>query len=78
MSSWLAVWFLVAIVSTLAVIACLVTLVRHMMILGRTARQLQETLAPLADEISREGGRASDRAASLHVPGRGGPRDDRR
>lgn len=78
MSSWLAVWFLVAIVSTLAVIACLVALVRHVLVLGRTARQLQEAVAPLADEISRQGARASDRAASLQVPSRGGPPDGRR
>lgn len=75
MSSWLAVWFLIAIVSTLAVIACLVALVRHVLVLGRTARQLQEAVAPLADEISREGARASDRAATLQVPGRGGRPD---
>ena len=72
MSTWLVVWFIVAIVSTLAVMACLIALVRHVLVLGRTAREMQEFLQPLADEISREGQRASTRAASLQVPGRGG------
>ena len=70
MSTWLVVWFIVAIVSTAAVIACLVALIRHVLVLGRSARQLQEAVRPLADEIASEGQRASNRAGSLEVPGR--------
>ena len=70
MSTWLVVWFIVAIVSTAAVIATLVALVRHVLILGRSARELQEAVKPLADEIAADGQRASQRASSLQVPGR--------
>ena len=74
MSTWLVVWFVVAIVSTIAVIAFLVALVRHVLVLGRSARRMQEAVAPLADEIARAGQRASDRAASLEPPGVGSRR----
>ena len=73
MSTWLVVWFIVAIVSTVAVIACLVALVRHVMVLGRSARELQDAVKPLADEITAGGDRASSRAASLQIPGRRAP-----
>jgi uncharacterized membrane protein len=73
-ATWLVVWFVVAIVSTVAVIAFLVALVRHLLVLGRAARQMQEAVTPLADEIAREGQRASGRAASLEPPGSSGSR----
>ena len=69
MSTWLVVWFLITIVSTAAVIACLLALVRHMLVLGRTARQMRDAVTPLAEEITREGARASERASSLRPPG---------
>ena len=68
MSTWLVVWLLVAIVSMVAVIACLLALGRHVVILGRTARQMQEAVMPLADEIAQEGARAAGRAGSLRMP----------
>ena len=73
MSTWLVVWFIVAIVSTAAVIACLVALVRHVLVVGRSAKELQEAVKPLADAITADGQRASDRASSLEVPGRPSP-----
>jgi hypothetical protein len=57
-ASWLVVWFVVAIVSTVAVLACLAGLVRHVLVLGRTVRQLQEEIQPIADELAHEGQRA--------------------
>ena len=53
-------WFVVGIVSTVAVLACLIGLLRHLLVLGRTVKQLQDEVRPIADEISRE--RASERA----------------
>ena len=73
MSTWLVVWFIVAIVSTGAVIACLVALVRHVLVVGRSAKELQEAVKPLADAITADGKRASDRASALEVPGRPSP-----
>jgi hypothetical protein len=63
--TWLVVWFVIGIVSTLAVLACLAALMRHLMVLGRTARRMQEELAPVVREISEDGGRASARASEL-------------
>jgi len=69
MSTWLVVWFIVAIVSTLAVVAVLVALIRHALVVGRSARELQEAVKPLADAIAADGRRASERGASLQIPG---------
>jgi hypothetical protein len=73
-ATWLLVWFLVAILSTIAVIACVAAVVRHVMVLGRSARELREAVQPLADEVRAAGRRASERASSLEVPGRPSPR----
>lgn len=68
MSTWIVVWLLIAAVTTVAVIAFLVALGRHALILGRTAARAQEEVAPLADEIAREGTRAAERVQNLKVP----------
>jgi len=61
--TWLVVWFVIGIVTTIAVLAFLIALIRHLLVLGRTARQMQEELSPVVQEISVQGTRASDRAA---------------
>jgi hypothetical protein len=63
--TWLVVWFVTGIVTTIAVLAFLIALIRHLLVLGRTARQMQEELSPVVREISAHGTRASDRAARL-------------
>ena len=68
MDTWLVVWFVIAIVATIAVLAFLVALIRHLLVLGRTARRLQDEVSPIAREISTEGARASDRASRLRPP----------
>ncbi|HEY5905604.1 MAG: hypothetical protein ACAH81_03380 [Actinomycetota bacterium] len=65
MGTWLLVWFVIGIVSTVAVIAFLIALIRHLLVLGRTARRMQDELSPIVQEISSEGARASDRASRL-------------
>jgi hypothetical protein len=72
-NTWIAFWFVIATVTTMALLACAVALVRHVILLGRTARQAQDELQPIADELARQGRRASMRAASLEVPGRKNP-----
>jgi hypothetical protein len=69
-STWILVWFIVAVISTSLVLLCLAGLVRQVILLGRTARQIQDEVQPLMSEVSREGQRASGRASSLQVPGR--------
>jgi len=63
--TWLLVWFVIGIVSTVAVIAFLIALIRHLLVLGRAARRMQDELSPIVQEISSEGARASDRASRL-------------
>lgn len=65
MASWLVVWFVVGIVSTVAILACLLGLVRHLLILGRTVKQLQEELQPIADDLAAEGKRAGKHVAAI-------------
>jgi hypothetical protein len=65
MGPWLVVWFVVGIVSTVAVLACLIGLLRHMLILGRTVRQLQEEVQPIADDLAKERQRASAHVAAI-------------
>jgi len=63
--TWLLVWFVVGIVSTVAVIAFLIALIRHLLVLGRTARRMQDEVSPIVQEISAESVRATDRASRL-------------
>ena len=65
MSTWLVVWLVIAILSTIAVMAFLIALIRHLLVLGRTARRMQDELSPVVQEISAQGMRASDRASRL-------------
>ena len=58
-------WFVVGIVSTVAVLACLIGLLRHMLVLGRTVKQLQEEVQPIADDLARERQRASAHVAAI-------------
>lgn len=68
MSAWLIVWFVIGIVTTIAVIAVLIALGRHALVLGRSAKEFQEQVKPLADEISSGGAKASRKASALKVP----------
>ena len=65
LAPWLVTWFVVAIVSTVAVLACLIGLLRHLLVLGRTVKELQAELQPLTDDLSREGQRASDHVSAI-------------
>jgi hypothetical protein len=65
MGPWLVVWFVVGIVSTVAVLACLIGLLRHLLVLGRTVRQLQEAVQPIADDLAKERQRASAHVAAI-------------
>jgi hypothetical protein len=67
-STWLIWWFVVAIVSTAAVAAVAIALVRHVMVLGRVARRAREELNPVVREISGDAARAGAHAAGLSVP----------
>lgn len=53
MSTWLVVWFVLGLVTTVALIAFFIALGRHGVVLGRSAKQMQEAVKPIADDISR-------------------------
>jgi hypothetical protein len=64
------VWFTLTVVTTVALAAVLVGLVRHVLGLGRTLRRFQEEVTPVADDISAQRNRASSRVARLSGPRR--------
>ena len=65
MASWLVVWFVVGIVSTVAILACLIGLMGHVLILGRTVKQLQDEVRPIADDLAKEQQRASVHVSAI-------------
>lgn len=65
LAPWLVTWFVVCIVSTAAVLACMLGLLRHMLILGRTVKQLQDEVRPITDDMSRERQQASEHLSAI-------------
>jgi hypothetical protein len=65
MDPWLVVWLVVGLLTTVALLAMLGFLVRHVILLGRTAGRMQDELLPIADEVAAASARAADAAASL-------------
>ena len=65
MAPWLVVWLVIGLVSTIAILVCLIGLVRHALILGRSAQAFQRELQPIVDELAREGAKASETSASI-------------
>lgn len=81
MEPWLVVWLVVGLTTTAALLVMVGFLVRHVILLGRTASRMQGELQPIADEFAAASARAAENAASL--PGRAtakrpAPRGDRR
>ena len=70
MNTWILAWFIVAVVSTSLVLLCIAGLAYQVVLIGRTARRLQDEVRPLTEALSREGQRASARASSMQAPGR--------
>jgi hypothetical protein len=66
--SWVFVWLLLGIVTTMVFIVFAVSLGRHAVIIGRTARRFREEVGPLAADVGREGSEAGDRAQRLQLP----------
>jgi hypothetical protein len=71
-TTWILVWFVVALITTVAFVACAIALGRHVLIVGRTAKRFQEEAQPIVDAISQQADRASEHAGSLRAP-RGRP-----
>ena len=72
MGTWLLVWLIVAMLVPLVAIGALVAaLVRHGIVVGRSAQRLQAEVSPIAEDISRETSAQQQRISSLRVPRRG-------
>jgi hypothetical protein len=69
-TAWILVWFVIALVTTIALLAFFAALVRHGILLGRAVARFGEEAGALATDIGRESSRASDRAANLSLGGR--------
>jgi hypothetical protein len=65
MDTWLVVWLVVGLITTGALLVMLGFLVRHVILLGRTAGRMQEELHPIAEELAAAAARAADAAAGL-------------
>ncbi|MBA3363115.1 MAG: hypothetical protein ACR2L4_06980 [Actinomycetota bacterium] len=65
MRPWLVVWLVVGLCTTVALLVMLGFLVRHVILLGRTAGRLQDELQPITEELSAASVRAADTAAGL-------------
>jgi F0F1-type ATP synthase membrane subunit b/b' len=70
MEAWLVVWLVVGLLTTAALLVMLGFLVRHVILLGRTAGRLQDELQPIADELAAASARAADAAANLSGRGK--------
>lgn len=53
MSTWLVAWFVIGVVTTVALIAFFVALARHAVVLGRSAKRMQEETQPIVEDINR-------------------------
>jgi hypothetical protein len=61
------VWLVVALVTTFAVAAVLIGLVRHVIVLGRALGRFQREVSPLVQEISALGDEAAARSQRAAV-----------
>jgi hypothetical protein len=61
------VWLVVALITTFAIAAVLIGLVRHVTILGRALGRFQREVAPLVQEISALGDETAARAERASV-----------
>lgn len=65
MSSVAIVWLIVGLVSTAALLATLIALVRHLLVLARALGRFRDEVQPAAEDIAGESQRVSDRRSRL-------------
>ncbi|HJU57976.1 MAG TPA: hypothetical protein VJ774_04505 [Actinomycetota bacterium] len=57
------VWLVVGLVTTVAALAVLIALIRHLFVVGRAMARFQSDVGPIAAEIGEQAERASARAS---------------
>ncbi len=70
-TTWILVWFIIGICTTVALIGFLLFLGWHGVLLGRTFQRLSDEVRPLADDISRATDRQSRRMDELRTKAAG-------
>ena len=65
MSGPALVWLVVGLVSSIAMVAVLIALIRHVFVLGRVLARFQDEVTPIASSIANEGARAGARSRSI-------------
>jgi hypothetical protein len=65
MTTTALVWLVVGLLSLVAVLAVLISLIRHLFVLGRAARRFQDEVGPLTREISELADDASGRSRGM-------------
>ncbi|MEX0743033.1 MAG: hypothetical protein WD248_01615 [Actinomycetota bacterium] len=73
MSGPAIVWLIVGLISTVAVSALLIALVRHVIVLARAIGRFQQEVSPIAQDIASAGERASTRSQRLSAERPFGP-----
>jgi hypothetical protein len=69
MAVWIAVWLILALVTTAVVVIFGVAMAKHGLIVGRSAARMAEEVGAVTDEIGREAARASEHASNLSLEG---------
>jgi hypothetical protein len=64
-STTAVVWLTIGLVTTVAVAAVLIALVRHAMVVGRAIGRFQDELTPILEEMNRESASVSRRAKEI-------------
>ncbi len=72
MTTTALVWFVIGLLTIVAILALLIALIRHLIVLGRAARRFQEEVTPIAEDISALSERASNRPKGLSRDPRSG------
>jgi hypothetical protein len=67
MSGVAVVWLVIGLVSTAAVLAVLIALVRHLLVLVRSLGRFQREVTPVAQAIAAEGERAAARSQAART-----------
>jgi hypothetical protein len=67
------VWLIVGLVSTVAVTALLIALVRHVIVLARALGRFQQEVSPIAQDIASAGERAATRSQRVSAERPFGP-----
>jgi len=65
MTTTALVWLVVGLLSLVAVLAVLISLIRHVFVLGRAAGRFQDEVGPLTQEIGELADAASDRSRRM-------------